>query len=195
MSKYGTFVYGRSSPRHSNDQYNIFNSIKWHLENATFYDSQGVSLLTLPQKYPTLSIVVGFPDNMADIQLPTLSIDYVSSGKRQTMHLTRTVEDNQYVIDGFVGGSQGGQWNKANQLELMSDVKCLFDPETSGQDWIHLFDYTRGIPGARANIDTLQIKDVSSRFQPVGADETLDAVRFRFQVLVTLGLYKAQSAV
>jgi hypothetical protein len=192
MTKYGTFKYGRGNPRHTNDQFNVFNSIKWALENNTFYDNDGTTLVTLMNKYPDLNIVVGYPENMADITLPCISIDFVSSSKRKTMHLTRTKEPSQYVLDGFVGNKEGGEWNKADLLEMMNCTKCIFDPEVSSC-WIYQFDFSKGVPRSRPELESLEVLDVSSRFLPVGGDETLDAVRFRFQILLTLGLYKGQS--
>jgi len=187
--KYGTFKYGIYKPKHNEDLFNIFNSIRWHIENAQFYNYDD-ELVTFVEKYPNVTIGIGYPENMSDLTLPHLAIDYSGALQREYVHYTRSREPHDFTIWGFCGGLEGGESNHKQRVNMMHDLKSIFDNEKPGNDWIYLFDFNEGVSGSRPTLDTLQIVDVNSDLIHGGSSETLEASRFRFKVTVTLGLYK-----
>ncbi len=176
---------------HSDDIIDILNSVNYHIRNHQF--NSGGSATTILSKYGG-KVVIGYPKDLRKIkttELPLLAVDYLYSTERKTYHWTRNAETHGIVIYGFCGGLEGGEANMRQMYQLMNDLKNIFNP-TDGIDYINLYDYSTGSSSSRTKLDSIQVKEVDARVVKAGMSDTLEVSKYRFQVGLSVVLFKSQ---
>ena len=178
---------------HQDDRLNILGSIADYIRDHAFYDPSG-NLTSISGRYPSMHVALGYPEDLTKIRnkLPYLALEMGASRPRATVTWERSEKQIQVIVYGFVGGLEGGRANQKQQLQLLNDLENIFDEAKGGQNVVDLYDYSSGSENNRTLLDSLRISDVEGRPIHAGADDTLDVSRYRFQISMTVGLWKSQ---
>ena len=178
------------------DDLNILNSIRYHIENYQY--TIGEVTTTLKQRFNMVTtgnapqIAISYPQNLWKVKPPHLAIDFVTSGGRVSWMWNLNIKRSPVIIYGFCGGLEGGEANKKQMLQIKSNLHDIFDQPKGGQNVIDLYDFSTGSSGSRTKLDSLEISEVRSRLINAGADDTLEVSKYRFAVEFTVGLLKSQ---
>ncbi|KKL14306.1 hypothetical protein LCGC14_2517020 [marine sediment metagenome] len=111
---------------------NIKQSLYYYLNNET-YSGAGLgttfSSKTLKQHYtdPQVNIVVGFPDALQDVQIPTIALVTNSAGPVVDLAYNRQIQQISYSFSlyGFCGGMQSDPMNKLQRGRIKNDVRYM----------------------------------------------------------------------
>lgn len=180
----------QATETHLDDNVNILGSIGYYIKNTSFIS--GVTNITMPVKYSGFNVALGYPQDFKDIKPPKITLEIGPSRPRDTFTWTRSIKNRTVVIEGFCGGLTGGEANEKQAINLLNDIENLFDPENGGRGSIDLLDFSTGTSANRTKLDTLRISDVVGQPKNAAGEDTLDILRYRFQVTMTVGLVKSQ---
>ena len=175
---------------HLDDNVNIINSIRHHIENYQF--NYNGATRTIPQRYANFNVGIGYPQNFNDIVPPKVTIELGPSTPRKTWTWTKSEKSIPVVIEGWCGKLKGGEANLKQMYNLMDDIVKIFDPEMGTRESINLLDFSTGSAGSRTVLDTLKIGEVVGQIIPMTGEDTLDILRYHFRVTMTVGLIKSQ---
>lgn len=131
---------------------------------------------------PQLDIVVGFPDSLQNMELPTIAL--VSNPTTPTVDLSydRQIRESIYSfsIYGFCGGTQSDALNKLQRDRLKNDIKTILEDV----EYINLYTY----PDFTNERGDIEISNIAVR----NIEETgpLVVERYRFVIDFNASLIK-----
>lgn len=152
----------------------------YYFLNHTSYISSGSGYMTnttLKRKYSGLSIILGFPHTLEEINLPTLALVQDPAPEEPDTFSSRYMERLlPFHIDGFAGGLQAEQRNQLQRDQIRDDVRYLL----SDTDYIDLYHVkSSGKIDTSKTISDIEIVNVRDENLPVTGPLAVDRHRFR----------------
>ena len=166
---------------------NIKQSLYYYLRNEV-YSGAGLGTTfdgkNLKDHYndPQLNVVVGFPDALQNLQLPTIALVVNPAPATVDLSYDRQVKEIIYSfsIYGFCGGRQTDPQNKLQRDRLKNDIRYLLEDA----EYIDLYIY----PDFTTTQGDVEIANVSSR--NISETGPLSSERNRFVIDFDVGLIK-----
>ena len=131
---------------------------------------------TLTGAYTNINVMVGFPDSLEKLTLPTLALVHNDAIRQNdsvfASHRSVKTVPLSFTIYGFVGGGETPNHNMYTRDELCNDVRELLEDT----DYIKLYDY----PDFDTEVGDMSVESVESRFiEPTGIT---NADKYRFVI-------------
>ena len=163
----------------------IERSIYYFLNNEIYSGSRtGSAGKTLKQHFtnPGLNIILGWPDNLEKLELPTLALMSGDEAPEEQLTFGTELRDCAYsfTVYGFSGGYQSTVAAQKQRREIMNDLKGLLEQS-------EYIDYYEGGTFTSKEND-IKVDEVSASFLPVTGP--LESERYRFSVSFTAVILK-----
>ena len=154
----------------------VTQSLIYFLENQSLARSGASSWSTNTLKgfHTDLKVLIGYPDRLDKVQLPSLAlVNNSSSNMEQTLGLEAKMFDMSFSIHGFVGKQQSHGHNMLLRDELCQEVRALLEDI----DYVTLYQY----PDFGTSEGDIGITNVIASYIPPSG-EPMDATRYQFVV-------------
>lgn len=163
-----------------NYTYNIIQSLYHFLNNETYIKAGVTKTLKGHFSDPALEIVLGFPQALSEVVLPTLALVMQPISEKNVTTFVNQYDSIIYpfIIYGFCGGEQSFEANQLQRDYLCDNVRTLLE-ET---DYINVYSISDPVIAADFNtvLTDVAVQNVASRnINPTGP---LVADRYRFQI-------------
>ena len=163
----------------------IERSLYYFLNNEVYSGSRTASAgKTLKGHFtnPNLDIILGWPDNLEKLNLPTIALTSEEIAPEEFLTFGNELRDSPYSFSvyGFSGGTQSTNACKKQQREILNDVKGLLEQS-------EYIDYYEGGQFVTSG-SNMSVSDVSGSFLPVTGP--LDSERYRFVINFTVNILK-----
>lgn len=178
---------------HRDDILDITNSLGQFIRTHEWLDTSG-NTQTMSSKFSGLSVGIGWPRDFKKLVTPHIGVEHVTDAPRFSLTWEKNVKPYRYIFNGFAGvtNDTSGEASEKQRLQMLNDLMNIFDPKSTGVDYIDLFDYSTGTSENRTKLDTLQVGDVQGRTIRIGASDALMVSKYRFEVALTAVLFASQ---
>ena len=108
--------------------YNLTNSLIYYLENKVLLKSSVSKTLKAWYVSPALQVILDFPDDLGELALPTLALQWVSNpGTAPVFYGNSQGNDYSFILWGFSGGETTEAKNKVQRDKLIGDISSLLE--------------------------------------------------------------------
>jgi len=153
----------------------------YHFLNYEVYARSGSASYTtntLKDFFSGLNIIVGDPDNLEQLKLPTISLKFgdLDGGQTEGYGSHIEMETLSYTLHGYVGGQENHGHSLAYRDLLYNDLNSLI----RGQDYINLYEDSNYITGAY--LGDIGINNDTITSSVIAIDDETDAGRYQFSI-------------
>ena len=114
-------------PESGDTLYNLTNSLIYYLENQVLKKDTTSKSLKAWYANPVLHIILEFPDDLGDLDLPTLALEWVNNPSGQVFYGDSQGNDYSFILWGFSGGETTETKNKVQRDKLIGDTASLLE--------------------------------------------------------------------
>lgn len=162
----------------SNYLQDVIQSLYYFLNNETYTKSSTTQTLKQHFNDPLLDIVLGFPQSLTELTLPTIALVAQPIAPKRTTTFREQYDEKIYPFNiyGFCGGEQSYEANQRQRDNLSNDLTTLLEEV----EYINI--YSVSDPPVAANFVTAltdaEILNVKSRNLPPTGVHITDRYRF-----------------